>query len=140
MEVFMGAVRVNVKLTNGVDEGLMRMGQLRPEDVRSYEGDALVDTGSVETIIPEYVMRQLGLPTSGQVNVRDADGRGEVVQKTGPITVRLLNRDTIGEAYVLGEEILIGQTILESMDLHVDCYNQKLIPNPAHPDRPTFRV
>ena len=136
----MGAVRVRVRLTNGGDEFLVRTGQLRSEDVRSYEGEALVDTGSVETLIPAQVMNQLGLPPIGRVSVRYADGRAEVVHKTAPITVYILDRDTTGEAFVLGDEISIGQTILESMDLHVDCYNQRVIPNPAHPDRPTFRV
>src|SRR2546426_11051369 len=105
----MGAVRVKVRLTNGVDETLVLMEQLRPEDVRSYEGEALVDTGSVETIIPEHVMKQLGLPPSGRVPVRYADGRTETVDKVAPITVHLLDRDTTGEAFVLGDEILIGQ-------------------------------
>ena len=59
----MGAVRVTVKLTNGSDEALVRTGQLRPEDVRGYETEALVDTGSVETVIPVAVMKQLGLPS-----------------------------------------------------------------------------
>ena len=136
----MGAVRVRVRLTNGGDEMLVRTGHLRPEDVRSYEGDALVDTGSVETVIPAAVMKQLGLPAMGRVTVRYADGRSEVIDKAAPLMVHILDRDTTGEAFVLGDEILIGQTILESMDLHVDCYNQRLIPNPKHPDHPTFRV
>jgi clan AA aspartic protease len=136
----MGAVRIKVRLTNGSDEVLVRTGQLQADDVRSYEGEALVDTGSVETIIPASVMKQLGLPPRGRVSVRYADGRSEVVEKVAPVTVYILDRDTTGEAFVLGDEILIGQTILESMDLHVDCHNQKVIPNPAHPDRPTFRV
>ena len=136
----MGAVRVNVRLTNGADEALVRTGQLRLEDIRSYEGDALVDTGSVETEIPVTVMKQLGLPAMDRISVKYADGRSEVVDKAAPLMVYLLGRHAVGEALVLGDEILIGQTILESMDLHVDCYNQRLIPNPKHPDRPTFRV
>jgi len=29
---------------------------------------------------------------------------------------------------------LIGQTLLEKMDLLMDCAGQRLVPNPAHPD------
>jgi hypothetical protein len=29
---------------------------------------------------------------------------------------------------------MIGQTLLEKMDLLVDCANRRLVPNPAHPD------
>lgn len=136
----MGAVRVAVKLTNGSDEALVRTGELRPEDVRGCETEALVDTGSVETVIPVAVMKQLGLPSMDRISVKYADGRGELVDKAAPLMVYLLGRHAVGEALVLGDEVLIGQTILESMDLHIDCANQRLIPNPKYPDRPTFRV
>jgi hypothetical protein len=45
-----------------------------------------------------------------------------------------LHRRTSDDALVLGDEVLIGQTLLEKMDLLVDCPNQRIIPNPAHPD------
>ena len=48
------AVRVKVKLTNGSDEVLARTGQLRPEDIRSYEGEGLVATGAVDNVIPGF--------------------------------------------------------------------------------------
>ena len=136
----MGAVRVKVKITNGSDEMLARTGQLRPEDVRSYEGMALVDTGAVNNVIPASVAKALGLPALDRVNVKYADGRSEAVDEVGPLMLHLLDRHTIGGACVLGDEILIGQIALEGTDLHVDCNNQRLIPNPEHPDRPTFRV
>lgn len=41
---------------------------------------------------------------------------------------------------VLGDEVIVGQLVLESMDLRVDCGNQQVIPNPKHPDGPVFRV
>jgi hypothetical protein len=44
------------------------------------------------------------------------------------------------EALVLGDEVLIGQTVLEKLDLLVDCAKQKLVPNPAHPDQPVTKV
>ena len=136
----MGAVRVRVRLTNGVDEGLVRTGQLRPEDVRSFDGEALVDIGAVKSVIPGYVMVKLGLPAIEETSVQYADGRTEMVEMTGPITMRISDRRSNEDAYVLGDEILIGQTALESMDLHVDCLGQRLIPNPKHPDRPVLRV
>jgi hypothetical protein len=37
-------------------------------------------------------------------------------------------------------EVLIGQVILEKLDLLVDCKNQRLIPNPAHPDYPVAMI
>jgi clan AA aspartic protease len=135
-----GAVRVHVRLSNGSDEALVRTGQLQPQDVRNFEGEALVDTGAVKSVIPAFVMQQLGLTAIERTPVQYADGRVESVEMTGPITVRIEGRRSNEDAYVLGDEILIGQTALESMDLHVDCLNQRLIPNPKHPDRPVLRV
>ncbi|BAZ26827.1 hypothetical protein NIES4073_77410 [Kalymmatonema gypsitolerans NIES-4073] len=43
-------------------------------------------------------------------------------------------------ALVTGDEVLIGQTVLETLDLLVDCKNQRLIPNPKHPEYPVFRI
>ena len=59
---------------------------------------------------------------------------------TEPLVVECLNRDTLEDALVLGDEVLIGQTVLEKLDLHADCANQRLIPNPAHPNQPVTKV
>jgi hypothetical protein len=44
------------------------------------------------------------------------------------------------QALVLGDEVLIGQTVLGKLDLLVDCATQQLVPNPAHPDQPVSKV
>ncbi|WP_248277606.1 hypothetical protein [Brasilonema sp. UFV-L1] len=49
-------------------------------------------------------------------------------------------RETTESALVAGDEVLIGQTVLESSDLLVDCNNQRLIPNPKNPEYPVFRI
>jgi hypothetical protein len=59
---------------------------------------------------------------------------------TGPLIIEIQGRDTIEEALVLGDEVLIGQTVLEKLDLLADCANRRLIPNPAHPDQPVTKV
>ena len=69
-----------------------------------------------------------------------ADGRKESVDVTGPVIFNINGRDTMEEALVLGDEVLIGQTVLEKLDLQVDCTGQKLVPNPAHPDQPVTKV
>jgi len=46
----------------------------------------------------------------------------------------------VDDAYVLGDEVLIGQTILEKLDLFVDCAHNRLVPNPAHPDQPVNKL
>lgn len=136
----MGEVRVKVKLTNATDEALARRGKIRLDEVRFYEADAMIDTGAVQTVIPFDVVKNLGLETPRQRGVEYADGRKEVVPVTEAIVVEIRNRATNDEALVLGDEVLIGQTVLEKLDLHVDCANQKVIPNPAHPDQAITKV
>jgi hypothetical protein len=36
--------------------------------------------------------------------------------------------------------VLIGQTVLEKLDLLADCAGRRLIPNPKHPDQPVSMV
>ena len=56
----LGEVRVKVKLTNAVDEALVRRGLLTADKIRSYEADALVDTGAVRSVLPIHVVQLLG--------------------------------------------------------------------------------
>jgi clan AA aspartic protease len=134
----MGAVRVQVKLTNAVDEEFVNRGLLNSSLLRVYETQALVDTGATRTVIPNSVAQQLGL--RGQEIAQYADGRQEAVGVTGPVIIEILGRQTIEATIVTGDEVLIGQIVLETLDLLVDCKNQRLIPNPAHPDQPVLRV
>jgi clan AA aspartic protease len=135
-----GEVRVKARLTNAVDEALARRGMLEPGRVRSCEADALVDTGAVRTVVPREVAARLGLGIRGQRVVEYADGRTEAVGATEPLVIELEGRDTLEEALVLGTEVLIGQTVLEKLDLLVDCAGRRLVPNPAHPDEPVTKV
>lgn len=136
----MGEVRVRARLTNAVDEDLARRGLLPPEEVRTCEASALVDTGAVRTVLPSDVVTRLGLATRGQQLAEYADGRREPVSVTGPVVVELEGRSTLEDALVLGDEVLIGQTVLEKLDLYVDCQGRRLVPNPAHPDQAVTKV
>ena len=136
----MGEVRVKARLTNAVDEELVRRGVLSADQVRTYDADALVDTGAVRTVLPPEVVARLGLATRGQQLAEYADGRTEAVDVTGPVVVELEGRSTLEDALVLGDEVLIGQTVLEKLDLFVDCQRRRLVPNPAHPDQAVTKV
>jgi clan AA aspartic protease len=127
-------------LTNAIDEALARRGQIAPEQIRRYEADAMVDTGAVRCVLPAHVVEQLGLAIRGQRMAEYADGRKEAVGVTEPVVFNINGRDTLEEALVLGDEVLIGQTVLEKLDLQVDCAGQRLVPNPAHPDQPVTKV
>lgn len=136
----MGEVRVKVKLTNAIDEGLARRGHIEDSEIRRYEANALVDTGAVSSVVPANVMEQLGVLSIGTRVAEYADGRKDAVKLTEPIVFDIFGRITTENATVLGDEVIIGQTVLEVLDLQVDCHNQKLIPNPAHPDQPVVKI
>lgn len=136
----MGEVVVKVKLTNAGDDTLVRRGLMKKEDIRTYEAAAIIDTGAVSTIIPIHVVEKLGLGIRKHTVAEYADGRKDTVGVTESLIIDILGRDTSDEAMVLGDNVLIGQTVLEKLDLLVDCANQRVLPNPAHPDQPVLHV
>ncbi len=136
----MGEVRTEVTLTNAIDEGLVRRGQLLKDQVRHYVADALVDTGAVRTVLPVHVVQKLGLEILGERIAEYAHGRKDAASITEAVDIDIDSRSTVDEALVLGDEVIIGQTVLEKLDLLVDCARGRLIPNPAHPDQPVTKV
>ena len=135
-----GEIRVQVKLTNAVDDGMLERGLLKPEQVRTYTADALVDTGSVMPTLPIQVVQQLGLRIVGKARADYANGAEETVDLTDAVDIEIGGRSAILQTMVLGTEVLIGQMVLEQMDYLVDCANGQLIGNPAHPDQPVLKV
>jgi len=85
-------------------------------------------------------VQRLGLARPFKQVAEYADGRREEVDVTEPVLVEVMGRFTVEEAPVLDDEVLIGQTILAKTDLHVDCHEWRLLPNPAHPDQPVLKV
>jgi clan AA aspartic protease len=133
-------VRAKVRLRNAGDEMLRRRRKLSAGEVRQLETEAVVDTGAVRTIVPAKVVKQLGLRLRSRRVAEYADGRKQRVGVTEPFLVDLGGEDTVEEALVLGNEVLVGQTVLEKLDMLVDCANNRVIPNPAHPAGPVTKV
>ncbi|BAY75833.1 hypothetical protein NIES25_22820 [Nostoc linckia NIES-25] len=136
----MGAVRVKVKLTNAIDEALVSRGMLNQNMLRVYETEALVDTGAVRTVLPMSIVEELGLRIRGRQIAQYANGSEESIGVTEPVIIELIGRETTEATLVTGDIVLIGQTVLETLDLLVDCRNQRLIPNPQHPNYPVMRI
>ncbi|MGV0023652.1 retroviral-like aspartic protease family protein [Phormidesmis priestleyi] len=135
-QTIMGAIRVRVKLTNAIDRILVRRGSLAPRHLREVEVEALVDTGALTLVLSPAIVEQLGLQIERQQIARYANNYEESIGVTEPVMIECEGRSTVDEALVVGNEVLIGQVILEKLDLLADCKNQRLIPNPDNPDYP----
>jgi len=135
-----GQVKTEITLRKARDVVMARLGHLPPEQVHTYTTQGLIDTGATRSVLPPFVAEQLGLLRLSRTEARYAHGLLEEVDVTEPFLVEILGRETSDDAMVLGEDVLLGVTILEKLDLLVDCTRQRLIPNPAHPDQPVFRV
>ncbi len=131
----MGLVYADITITNSLDEGLARRGDLAGEKVRKVNVRALVDSGAYMLCINENIKAQLGLEKIDEMLAEMANGKLETVEIAGPVEVRFENRSTSCRAAVLpGEsEVLMGSIPLEDMDVVILPKEQKLIVNPETP-------
>ncbi len=139
----MGEVKVQVKLSNGMDLGMFRRGLISREEVRSVNVEAIVDTGAVRSCLPIDLMEKLGLQVVRHINTQGAQMANDQTQSvavTEGVDMEILDRLVTEAFLVLGSEVLIGQTALEATDLLVDCNRQQVIPNPAHPNSAVIRI
>jgi clan AA aspartic protease len=134
----MGAVYVKVRLSNAGDVEQVRRGLATMDKVRTCEIDALVDTGSTRSAIPNEVAQRLGLIVMSHAFGTLADGTSIQVGLSSPIAFEILGRETFEGACIMGDEVLIGQTALEATDLLVDCKNQQVVGK--HPNGPVHRL
>ena len=136
-------VHAEIDLLSGEDVIAARHGRLPEAEIRRVRVEAVGDTGVFMLSITETIRQQLGLPTTEQVLVRLADGSRVAADVVGPIELHFANRRALIEALVIpGDtgEVLLGANPLEHMDVLVDPLRQRLVVNPAHPDRPVFRM
>jgi clan AA aspartic protease len=135
----MGEVHVTVRLSNATDLEMAEQGLLEGSAVRRCEIEALVDTGATRSIIPPDLVERLGLRIRRHAIGILADGTRVSCGVSGGVLFEIDGRETLEDAYVMGDVVLIGQTVLESTDLLVDCSNRRVMSNPAHPEGPVFR-
>ena len=136
----MGEVREQVTLRNGIDQGNVAVGRLPAADVRQVSREGVIDTGAITMVIPQDAADALGVPVNGSHTITLAGGAVHTVPTVGPVSVGIAGRSANVDAIVFGTEVLIGQIPLEFMDLWIDCKRQRIVPNPASPDRPLSRV
>jgi len=139
----MGDVYVEIELENYIDRVLSEHGYLEPNKIRSEKVRVLADSGCTMLALPQDLVEKLGLRVKREkVIVTYADERKEEKPKAGVITVRVGDRSMETECVVgsPGSEPLLGQIILEELDLLVDCKEGKLVPRPESPYLPTLKM
>lgn len=132
-DAIMGKTMAKVKMWNIFDGERIKKGECAPLEIETQ-----VDNGAVRVILPQTVAAQLALKPVGRTKVRYADMRTAERDVVGGLVLEILGRIEECTAIVEPERTtpLIGQIILESLDLWIDSKNGKLFPNPESPDMP----
>ena len=138
----MGEIVVDVALENVGDRELAKAGHLQEADIRRVTVKAVADTGAVMLALPEDVVERLGVEVVGSVACADADGRRGERPVAGPVTVSIGDRWMPVNCVVVpaGTDALVGQVVMEQLDLVADCVTRTLGPRPESPDRPLLRL
>jgi predicted aspartyl protease len=138
----MGEVRARVRLENLGDRALYKAGHLAESDIRIQEIDAVVDTGSVVTLLSQDLVEALGLAGSGKIVLSLADDRRVEFEQAIGLSLTIAGRE-MGTDCVIGPpgcEPLIGQIVLERLDLIVDAAKKTLTVRPESPYLPTLKM
>ena len=138
----MGRVVTNLKITNKTDLDNVRAGTLLEADVRSVEIEALVDTGAVMILLPQEVVESLGLPIDGNVTVTLADESRIELRRARRLSLELNGRQMDTDCLVGPPqcEPLVGQLVLERLDLVVDPVRRTVTPRPESPLQPSLKL
>lgn len=126
----MGRFRIEFEVANNEDILLARRGFLQPDKVRRMQVVGVVDSGAARLVLPESVVKRLGLLLGPKVKVRYADHRTAKRDTAKDVYVEIMGRD--GTFTALCEPrrrtALVGAIVLEDLDYLVDCTNQRLVP------------
>ncbi len=127
----MGEVRAQVIASNPLDPD-------SPELVL----DACIDTGAVVVLIGHDIADRLGLSDMGKAVVTLADDTKKEMPRAGPLKLTIGDRSDYFSCLVgaPGCEPLIGQLVLEALDLIVDCQHQTLRTRPSSPAYPSYKM
>ena len=138
----MGEIVVAVELENPVDRAVVERGYGQESGVRRSTVEAIADTGAMISMLPQNVVERLGIAAYRTVVVTYADDRTEDRPVAGPVTMKIGNR-SMNTDCVVGpphSHPLIGQIVMEGLDLIADCTKRTLTPRPESPEYPQLRL
>jgi len=137
-----GRISVEIELENYLDKGMALKGYIKESEIRRAKVKALVDTGAVLLMLPQDLVEELGLEYLRRAIVRYADERLEERDVAGVVIIKIGKR-IMSTDCIVGpprSEPLIGQIVLEGMDLIIDPVEQKLTPRPESPYLPELKL
>jgi clan AA aspartic protease len=134
------AVYLQKRIAMGLTYSKIKLSNPRLPLLKPVELNSLVDTGALMLCIPQSVAFQLELEELDKRPVTVADGTSHQVPYVGPIRVDFENRFCFVGALVIGDETLLGAVPMEDMDLVVHPGTQQLMPNPLHPNKPSYTI
>jgi len=111
----MGITQVTVAVVNPADAE------------RRWEGLFLVDTGSIDCLVPGKRLREIGIQPKGKRSYELADGT-EISLEVGVAQIEFMG-EVVGATVIFGAddaEPILGMTALESVGIEVDPRNQRL--------------
>ena len=102
------------------------------EPDRVWEGEFLVDTGAVDTLVPRQHLEAIGLVPEGTRTYGLANGQ-EIVMGIAGARIEFMDESTWGTVIFGAENVepLLGVTALESVGIEVDPHNATLNKLPA---------
>jgi predicted aspartyl protease len=135
-----GRFSVELEIANNDELAAARLGLLPVDQVRRETILGVVDSGATKLVLPEAVVKRLGLPPGDSVKVRYADGRQAKRAGAEGVYVQLLGRHGTFSAIVEPKRktALVGAIVLEDLDLLADCGAGRLIPR--DPSGATFEI
>ena len=130
---YVGRFSVEIEVLNHQDVVAAKLGFLPADRIRRTRISGVVGTGATRLVLPAAVVSVLGLPESGEVTVRLADGRRDQKTLVSDAQVEILGRSSVFTAVVEPgrSDALIGAIVLEELDFVPDVVAQALVPRDA---------
>ena len=138
----MGEIRVDVTLENDRDVFAYHEGKITKEQVRTVTLNALVDTGAVMVLLPQEVVEVLGLEKIDKTIVTLANEEKIELEVAGTLSLSIGNRKMKTDCLIGPPqcEPLIGQLVLERLDLILDPLKKSIHPRPESPYLPSLKM
>ncbi|ODS33235.1 MAG: hypothetical protein SCARUB_01626 [Candidatus Scalindua rubra] len=138
----MGEVKIKALLRNYGSVWAAEKGYINKIDIQHSELDMVVDTGAVMIFLPQDEVEKLGLEPSKKVVVAYADERKEERWVARGLEVSIGDRSMVTDC-IIGPplcEPLLGQLVLEELDLVVDTPRKTIGPRPESPNLPLLKL